>query len=148
MKKYVLIGALMVGLSGMAHAMTPQEFLPDGEDYGDKNGSTFRKGSIGSLIKNVVHINVAFKQGGVVSPETRKVIDDMRASMPAQHALKVFALFEVSDWLVADKSGSLLAGVFYLQQYPQYLTPAIKARLAELSKDAHPVITSEIAKLV
>jgi hypothetical protein len=76
-------------------------------------------------------------------------IKDIRDSILGLNAVGVFESFLPIDWLQdEDKLGNIMAGVLYLQQFPQEMTMEIKGKLGSLSKTVPPLLRVEIAKLL
>jgi hypothetical protein len=148
MKKSLLIMSLMVGTSNLASAVTPEQILADGIDASNTNGVVLRKGSIGAFINNVMYLNDHLKQPGS-SDAVLKAIKDMRDAMPVQHSQDLFKVFSINDWFESeDKPGTVMAGVLFLQQFPAHYTPEVKERLVQLSKKVHPLLKTELTKLI
>gem|GEM_PF-5068877 len=147
MNNKMLVMSLLVGLSASVSAKTPEQVLADGKDSTVLKGVEFRKGTIASLIKNVSLLNEQLKLQETPAG-VNVVIEDMRASIPAQEALDVFNVFKAEEWLVSEQPGNLMAGVLFLQQFPQFLTPQIREFLIQNSIGAHPLLKAEIVKLI
>lgn len=148
MKNIMIITSLLAGINGAAKAVTPQDLLPDGQDKATINGVTVRKGSIASLIENVRLLNEMLL-GDKPTEGAQGLMDDIRVALPVQKTFHVFDVFSVEDWISnGGRPGNVLAGVLYLQQYPNAMTDKVHNRLVALSQTAHPVLRNEIAKLI
>jgi len=148
MNKYLLTMALLMGSVSTLSAITPEQILKDGQDSSSKNGVVSRKGTIKSLIDNVNELNILLSQKDS-SEKAKADIKDLRESMLGLESLDVFKVFPLKDWLIGEGNpGQVMVGVLFLQQFPEMLTPDMKASLSSLSKKAHPLLKNEIEKLI
>jgi hypothetical protein len=149
MKKFILLGSLLASAGTSVFAKTPNQVLANGQDSAvHKEGVIVRKGAIKALIENVKQLNVQLK-GNKETPSLLALIKDTRESIPAHNAIDVFEAFPVEDWFrFEDRSGMIMVGVFYLQQFPVKMTEELKVRLSKLSTTAHPLLKQEIEKLI
>lgn len=148
MKKYILMTALLVQTSTAVVATTAEEIFPNGLESSDNNGIDVRKGTIKALIENALYLDVHLKKD-VSDEKMLSSIKDIRDAIKGLNAVGVFEVFPPEDWFQDEnKPGNIMAGVLYLQQYPDQMTAELKKKLGSLSKTVSPLLRAEISKLI
>ncbi len=139
-------------------AITPEKLLPAGVDSGEivnpytgEKGQA-RKGTVGATINNIVVLNKLLQEKPTASTD-KKIDEHAQAIMKLIPSLKVIALFDfftVEEWLGNhDKQpGRALVAIFYLQKYPNEITPEIKTQLKQVENETNiQKLKAEIKKL-
>ncbi|MBA3812896.1 MAG: hypothetical protein H0X26_00145 [Alphaproteobacteria bacterium] len=148
MKKYILMTALLVQAGSATMATTAEQIFEKGLESSAHQGIEVRKGTIKALIENALYLDAHLKDGDS-DPQVFSCINDIRDSIIGLNAVGVFDTFLAPDWFHdEDKPGNIMAGVLYLQQFPQEMTREIKEKLAHLSHSVAPLLRAEITKLL
>lgn len=148
MKKYLLMTALLVHVGTAVVAATAEDVFANGLQSSAINGIEVRKGTIKALIENTLYLNIHLKYDDS-GDKTLSSIKDIRDSIQALNAVGVFETFPAADWFqYEDKPGNIMAGVLYLQQFPDQMTSDLKNTLVLLSKKGSPLLRAEIEKLI
>jgi len=81
---------------------------------------------------------------------SEQIITSIVSLLDSLKIIGVFNLFTPKEWL-SDKEqpGRILAGLLYLQKYPQYVTPEIKYTLLDLqTHNKNKILSSYIEQVL
>lgn len=116
---------------------TPEKILPAGDDYTQSinpytgEAGPARKGIVAATLNNVALLNTHLEKGE--KQEIEEIVNAVRALIPSLKVVGVFHLFTPLEWVSSNgQPGRILAGVLFLQAYPQEMTPEIQAKLKQI----------------
>lgn len=171
MKKLILLLSLIAGLSLVScvstkvieHSdgnapFTPEKILPVGADstisinpYTLESGEV-RKGTVAATLNNIALLNqkLSKKASKEEIEKIDDIIDAIKSLLPSLRVIGVFDLFTKEEWISSDNQpGRVMAGVLYLQRYPQEVTEHIKKTLIHQAKEYNlKLLSDEINKIV
>jgi hypothetical protein len=139
-------------------AFTPENVLPQGQDFSKSvnpytgESGLARKGTVAASLNNVALLNKLLKPANNQAEleQIKEIIGAINKLVPSLVVIGMFNLFELEEWITSkDQTGRIVAAVLCLQQYPEKLTPAIKAKLLSiLAATDVPVLRDEISKVL
>ncbi len=114
------------------------------EDVIECNGVKVRKGTIGTMMKNVALFEKnkdPSKRGQIL----HEIESDIGELIPSLKALDMFEFFSIIEWLEDPKrEGRILVALLYLQQFPEKMSLDVQVKLNELTQCVAPDVMSII----
>lgn len=148
MKHYLLTTAILLNLGTTAMAVTPDQILPDNQEYLNRNGIKARKGTIAATIKNVLQLDDLLNNNGS-EEKIREILEDQKPLVQGLYAADLFKLYPIEDWLnEPERPGKAMVAVLTLQKCPELMTDKIRDVLQKLMKTSHPLLKEEIQKVI
>lgn len=135
---------------------TPEKILPNGTDttlsvnpYTGVSAQA-RMGTVAATLNNVALLNKLLLLPA--TPETVVEINEIAGAvkvlLPSLRAIGMFNFFSVDEWLGDHaQPGRALVALWYLQEYPQEISPTMKRSLQEIGKTDIARLADEIKKL-
>lgn len=135
---------------------TPEKVLASGVDssistnpYTGESGPA-RKGTVAATLNNVALLNkyLSENMSSNDAAKVQELSEAINPLIPSLRVVGVFDLFTPEEWLSSkSQPGRVLAAVFYLQKYPQEITPNIRKQLKQIKNQTKiKVLSDSIAK--
>ncbi len=135
---------------------TPEKILPDGTDttlsvnpYTGVSAQA-RMGTVAATLNNVALLNKLLLLPA--TPETAAEIDEIaravKVLLPSLRAIGMFNFFSVDEWLGDHaQPGRAVVALWYLQKYPEEISPTVKRSLREIGKTDITRLANEIKEV-
>jgi len=148
------LGALLLYVSLLcmaahsAHAVSAEKVFPgDGNGIVVK-GTYVRKGTIAATFHNVLALDKLLSSNAPES-QINAILNDQRPLGRGLYVVDLFEIQPIEGWLRnPNRPGKMMVAVLALQESPELMTDSVRSRLKEISKTCHPIVRSEIGKVL